>query len=135
MLGGLSAATTSFSFLCRALPILKGCQPLFFSFYPFSGIVLHLFHKKFEFVFPIFLLWLTIFWTFSNDFTELFIFYDVQFPDNEWPTGLFEWRIVARILGVLELMSSMLTSGDERQQFKILGAVGETYEYEMIGTY
>jgi hypothetical protein len=29
----------------------------------------------------------------------------------------------------------MLTSGDERQQFKILGAVGETYEYEMIGTY
>jgi hypothetical protein len=48
---------------------------------------------------------------------------------------LFEWRIVARILGVLELMSSMLTSGDERQQFKILGAVGETYEYEMIGTY
>jgi hypothetical protein len=42
---------------------------------------------------------------------------------------------VARILGVLELMSSMLTSGDERQQFKILGAVGETYEYEMTSIF
>jgi hypothetical protein len=39
-----------------------------FSFCPFSGIVFHRVHQKFEFVFLIYGLWLTIFWTFKQGF-------------------------------------------------------------------
>ena len=65
---------------------------------PFSGIVLHLFHKKFEFVFPIFWLWLTIFWT----FTEILIIYEAQIPHNDVASeNICEWGIVVRTMRML----------------------------------
>jgi hypothetical protein len=47
-------------------PFWKGFNRLFFSFCPFSGIVLHRVNQKFEVVFPIYGLWLTICWTFCK---------------------------------------------------------------------
>ena len=48
----------------------KDMNFLFLSFCQFSGIVLHRVHKKFEVVFLIYGLWLTILCTFSKDFTK-----------------------------------------------------------------
>lgn len=81
-------------------PIWKGTNLLFFSFCPFSGIVLHRVHKKFEVVFPIYGLWLTIFRTFSKDFTIIPIVYDALIPRNDMASGtIFKWRIVVRQVG------------------------------------
>ena len=60
-------------------PFCNGINLLFFSFYPFSGIVIH---KKSEVVFTMYRLWLTIFWTFCKDFTEILTVYDAQIPCN-----------------------------------------------------
>ena len=62
---------------------------VFFSFCPFFGIVLYRVHKKFEVVYPIYGLWLTVFWTFSKDFTKVLSVYDVKIPVMAWPAGLY----------------------------------------------
>jgi hypothetical protein len=80
-------------------PFSKGVNLFFLSFCPFSGIVLHLFHKNFEFVFSILWLCLTIFWTFNKNFTEILIIYDVQIPRNDVASGtICEWWIVPRTI-------------------------------------
>ena len=120
LLGALSAGTTTFSFLWRilntdvafvlidllsfliriwindltALTHSQSVSTSFFSLCPFSGIVLHLFHKKFEIAFPIYVLWLTIFWTLSKNFKELLIIYDAQIPRNDVRMTICEWWIV-----------------------------------------
>ena len=75
----------------------EGINLPFFSFCLFSDIVLHRVHQKFEVVFPIYGLWLTLFWTLSKDFTEIHIVYVAQIPHNDVGSGiLFEWRIVTK---------------------------------------
>ena len=72
---------------------------LFLVFHPFFGIVLHRVHEKFEVVFPIYGLWLSIVWTFNKDFTEILIVYDAQLPRNNMTSGtIFEWSIVAKTI-------------------------------------
>lgn len=44
---------------------------------------------KFEVVFSIYEPWLTIFWTISKDFTEIFIVYDAQIPVMARSAGLY----------------------------------------------
>ena len=80
-------------------PFWKGINLLFFSFCPFSVIVLLGIHKKFEVVLPIYGLWLTIFWTFSKVFTNIRIIYDAQITGNDVASGtIFEWWIVANTI-------------------------------------
>jgi hypothetical protein len=56
-------------------------------------------HEKFEVVFPIYGLWLSIVWTFNKDFTEILIVYDAQLPRNDMTSGtIFEWSIVAKTI-------------------------------------
>ena len=72
--------------------------PLFLVFHPFFGIVLHRVHEKFEVVFPIYGLWLSIVWTFNKDFTEILIVYDAQPRNDLTSETIFEWSIVAKTI-------------------------------------
>ena len=82
-----------------------------FSRFVHFGTVLQRVHNKFEVVFPIYGLWLTIFWTFSKDFTHILNVYDAQIPHNDVASRtIIEWRNVARTIRSLALRSSMLKS-------------------------
>ena len=70
-------------------PFWKGFILIFFSFCPFSGIVLHRVNQKFEVVFPIYGLWLTIFWTFSKDFKDILSLFCLNPPVMTWLVRLY----------------------------------------------
>ena len=87
----------------------------FLVFHPFLGIILHRVHEKFEVVFPIYGLWLSIFWTFNKDFTEIVIVYDAQLPRNDMTRGLYLNGVLwQKQSGGLALRPSMLKSCNRR---------------------
>jgi hypothetical protein len=71
--------------------LLRECQPLFFSLCSFSGIILHLFHKKFEIAFPIYVLWLTIFWILSKNFKEVLSSFWAFHESEDYDLPLLYW--------------------------------------------
>jgi hypothetical protein len=70
-------------------PFWKGFILIFFSLCPSSGIVLHRVNQKFEVVFPIYGLWLTILWTFSKVCTDILSLFCLNPPVMTWIVGLY----------------------------------------------